>query len=198
MDDNAWPHQTLAVQELLESEDITRMDWPAYFPDLNPIKHLWDALGRRFAARLHHTENTQQLKQMLIDEWALLPQEMLHQLALSIRRRCEATIALACRNSGGGGRGGVAIYRPFGEFHRAKSYCHLIGAEGQRKASQVFGGKCPSGELSNNLLQRWLLRPGGLESSHSHATFLHLRVFAWAAHEFCGRGTNQRVPRLLP
>ncbi|GFV04111.1 hypothetical protein TNCV_917321 [Trichonephila clavipes] len=29
---------------------------------------------------------------------------------------------------------GVALYRPFGEFHRAKSYCHLYGAEGQRQA----------------------------------------------------------------
>ncbi|GFX17163.1 transposable element Tc1 transposase [Trichonephila clavipes] len=70
------------------------MDWPAYFPDLNPIEHLWVALGRRFAVRLHHSENTRQLKQMLIDEWALLPQEMLHQLALSMQRRREATIAV--------------------------------------------------------------------------------------------------------
>ncbi|GFW66319.1 hypothetical protein TNCV_1712181 [Trichonephila clavipes] len=30
---------------------------------------------------------------MLIEEWVLLPQEMLHQLVLSMRRRCEATIA---------------------------------------------------------------------------------------------------------
>ncbi|GFV37254.1 uncharacterized protein TNCV_92271 [Trichonephila clavipes] len=87
MDDNARPHRTLAVEELLESEDITRMDWPAYSPDLNPIEHVWDALGRRIAARLHHPENTQQLKQMLIEEWALLPQEMLHQLVLRMRRR---------------------------------------------------------------------------------------------------------------
>ncbi|GFW47586.1 hypothetical protein TNCV_582981 [Trichonephila clavipes] len=43
--------------KLLESEDITRMDWPVYFPDLNLIEHRWDALGRRFAARLHHPEN---------------------------------------------------------------------------------------------------------------------------------------------
>ncbi|GFU87993.1 transposable element Tcb2 transposase [Trichonephila clavipes] len=54
MDDNARPHRTLAVEELLESENITRMDWPAYSPDLNPIEHVWDALGRRIAARLHH------------------------------------------------------------------------------------------------------------------------------------------------
>ncbi|GFT58660.1 transposable element Tc3 transposase [Trichonephila clavipes] len=85
MDDNARPHRTLAVEELLESEDITRMNWPAYSPDLNPIEHVWDALGRCIAARLHHPEDTQQLKPMLIEEWALLPQEMLHQLVLKIR-----------------------------------------------------------------------------------------------------------------
>ncbi|GFU62568.1 hypothetical protein TNCV_1314031 [Trichonephila clavipes] len=27
------------------------MDWPARSPDLNPIQHVWDFLGRRFAAR---------------------------------------------------------------------------------------------------------------------------------------------------
>ncbi|GFT32704.1 transposable element Tcb2 transposase [Trichonephila clavipes] len=68
VDDNAWPQRTLAVEELLESEDITRMDWPAYSPGLNPIEYVWDALGRPIAARLHHSENTQQLKQMLIEE----------------------------------------------------------------------------------------------------------------------------------
>ncbi|GFX46150.1 transposable element Tcb2 transposase, partial [Trichonephila clavipes] len=32
MDDNARPHRTLAVEELLESEDITRIDWPGVLP----------------------------------------------------------------------------------------------------------------------------------------------------------------------
>ncbi|GFX66962.1 transposable element Tcb2 transposase [Trichonephila clavipes] len=68
MDDNARPYRTLAVEELLESGDITRIDWPAYSPDLNTIEHVWDDLGRRIVARLHHPENTQQLKQMLIEE----------------------------------------------------------------------------------------------------------------------------------
>ncbi|GFT71363.1 transposable element Tc1 transposase [Trichonephila clavipes] len=40
MDDNARPHWTFAVEELLESEDITQMDWPAYSPDLNLIEHV--------------------------------------------------------------------------------------------------------------------------------------------------------------
>ncbi|GFV77111.1 hypothetical protein TNCV_691791 [Trichonephila clavipes] len=30
--------------------------------------------------------------------------------------------------------GGVGIYLPFGEFRRAKSYCRLYGAQGQRQA----------------------------------------------------------------
>ncbi|GFV32105.1 hypothetical protein TNCV_1673941 [Trichonephila clavipes] len=44
------------------------------------------------------------------------------------------TSQFPCRKCGGGDRGGVAIYRPFGEFRRAKSYCHLYGAQGQRQA----------------------------------------------------------------
>ncbi|GFV76091.1 transposable element Tcb1 transposase [Trichonephila clavipes] len=38
MDDNARPHRANIVDECLQSEDITRMDWPAYSPDLNPIE----------------------------------------------------------------------------------------------------------------------------------------------------------------
>ncbi|GFV08619.1 DDE_3 domain-containing protein [Trichonephila clavipes] len=51
MDDNAPCHRTVAAEQLLESEDIVRMDWPARSPDLNPIEHVCDFLGRRLAAR---------------------------------------------------------------------------------------------------------------------------------------------------
>ncbi|GFV86026.1 transposable element Tcb1 transposase [Trichonephila clavipes] len=36
---NARPHRANIVDECLQSEDITRMDWPAYLPGLNPIEH---------------------------------------------------------------------------------------------------------------------------------------------------------------
>ncbi|GFU29338.1 hypothetical protein TNCV_3335161 [Trichonephila clavipes] len=42
-----------------------------------------------------------------------------------------STHGFTCRNCGGGDRGRVAIYRPFGEFRRAKkSHCHLTATAG--------------------------------------------------------------------
>ncbi|GFV79775.1 transposable element Tcb1 transposase [Trichonephila clavipes] len=51
MVDNARPRRADIIDEYLQSEDIPRMDWPAYSPDLNPIEHMWDMLDRRIAAR---------------------------------------------------------------------------------------------------------------------------------------------------
>ncbi|GFY23610.1 transposable element Tcb1 transposase [Trichonephila clavipes] len=50
MDDNARPHRANIVDECLQSEDIPRMDWPAYSPDFNPIEHVWNMLDRRITA----------------------------------------------------------------------------------------------------------------------------------------------------
>ncbi|GFW46254.1 transposable element Tcb2 transposase [Trichonephila clavipes] len=51
MDDNARLHRALLVDEFLKSEDIRRIDCPARSPNLNPIEHVWDALGGATATR---------------------------------------------------------------------------------------------------------------------------------------------------
>ncbi|GFU71495.1 cubilin [Trichonephila clavipes] len=38
--DNIRPYRTNIVDECLQSENITLMDWRAYSPDLNPIEHV--------------------------------------------------------------------------------------------------------------------------------------------------------------
>ncbi|GFV54322.1 transposable element Tc3 transposase [Trichonephila clavipes] len=50
MDDNVHPHRANIVNECFKLEDITRMDWPAFSLDLNPVDHVWEIIGRRVAA----------------------------------------------------------------------------------------------------------------------------------------------------
>ncbi|GFV95574.1 transposable element Tcb1 transposase [Trichonephila clavipes] len=93
MYDNARPHRASIVDECLQSEDITRMDWPAYSPDLNPIEHVWDMLGRRIAARQPLPTCLPELRRALLDEWCNIPQDQIDNLILSMTRRCKACIA---------------------------------------------------------------------------------------------------------
>ncbi|GFX02828.1 transposable element Tcb1 transposase [Trichonephila clavipes] len=67
MDDNASCHRKVAAEQLLESEDIERMDWPARSLDLNPIKHVWDFLGRRLAVRILPAVTIRELRLALQD-----------------------------------------------------------------------------------------------------------------------------------
>ncbi|GFT07628.1 transposable element Tcb2 transposase [Trichonephila clavipes] len=94
MDDNAPCHRTVAAEQLLESEDIERMDWPARSPDLNPIEHVWYFLGRRLAARTLPPVTIRKLRLALQDEWAAMPQQLIGTLILSTGRRCETCLAV--------------------------------------------------------------------------------------------------------
>ncbi|GFV06195.1 transposable element Tcb2 transposase [Trichonephila clavipes] len=94
MDDNAPCHPKLAAEQLLESEDIERLDWPARSPDLNPIEHVWEFLGRRLAARTLPPVTIRELRLALQDEWAAMPQQLIDTLILSMGRRCETCLAV--------------------------------------------------------------------------------------------------------
>ncbi|GFT14810.1 transposable element Tcb2 transposase [Trichonephila clavipes] len=94
IDDNAPCHHTVAAEQLLESEDIERMDRPARSPDLNPIEHVCDFLGRRLAARTLPPVTIRELRLALQDEWAAMPQQLIDTLILSMGRRCETCLAV--------------------------------------------------------------------------------------------------------
>ncbi|KFM69014.1 Transposable element Tcb1 transposase, partial [Stegodyphus mimosarum] len=89
MNDNDHPHRAKIVSECLQSEDITHMDWPAFSPDLNPVEHVWDMLGRRVAARQPPPTCLPELQRALSFEWCNIPQDQIDNLILSMPRRCK-------------------------------------------------------------------------------------------------------------
>ncbi|GFW81959.1 transposable element Tcb1 transposase [Trichonephila clavipes] len=99
MDDNIRPYHANIIDECLQSEDITRMDWPAYSTNLNPIEHVWDILGRRIAARQPRPNCLPELRRTLLDEWCNIPQDQIDKLILSIPRRCKVCIASSWRHT---------------------------------------------------------------------------------------------------
>lgn len=92
MDDNARPHRARAVVQHLQHNAIETLPWPARSPDLNPIEHLWDILGRRVRARDPPVQNLQELTHALHDEWQQIPQQRIRRLVTSMRRRVENVI----------------------------------------------------------------------------------------------------------
>lgn len=101
VDDNAPAHRNGRVDAALQQYDITRLDWPAGSPDLNPIEHAWDALKRSVWNRQPPPQTVAEIRAAAIEEWDRLPQEMLDNLILSMPRRVSACVRA---------RGGVILY----------------------------------------------------------------------------------------
>ena len=68
------------------------MEWPAQSPDLNKIEHAWHILQSAILARLVQTRTSQELKDALVAEWRLVPQNRIQTLITSMRMRCRAVI----------------------------------------------------------------------------------------------------------
>ncbi|GFU29133.1 transposable element Tcb2 transposase [Trichonephila clavipes] len=80
MEDNCRPHRANLVEDFLFEEGIIRIEWSACSPDMNPIEHVWDALGRRVADRQPPAQTLQELKRSLLEEWGRIPQLVINSL----------------------------------------------------------------------------------------------------------------------
>lgn len=89
--DNAPCHNARTTRQLLQQQNIRLIDWPSRSPDLNPIEHVWDELGRRVRAR-RQQRNVRDLTADLLQAWNTLTQQSIQTYVNSMRRRCQAVI----------------------------------------------------------------------------------------------------------
>lgn len=86
-DDNAAPHRSRVVQDFLDQSGVRRIEWPARSPDLNPIEHLWDEMGRRVRQRDPPVSSLTELANALREVWEAIPQTVIQTLIRSMPRR---------------------------------------------------------------------------------------------------------------
>ncbi|GFW32447.1 transposable element Tcb2 transposase [Trichonephila clavipes] len=91
--DNARPHVAKTVKSYLDSQQVQLLPWPAYSPDMSPIEHEWDIVGRRIARDLRPVASTDELWLRIQTIWNTLPQTDIKNLFNSMPRRVAALIA---------------------------------------------------------------------------------------------------------
>ncbi|GFV09794.1 transposable element Tcb1 transposase [Trichonephila clavipes] len=77
--DNARPHTARVSQDCLLT--VTILPWPARFPDLSPIYHIWDHLGWRGG----HPTSLNELESRLQQIWNEMSRDIIQNLYASMR-----------------------------------------------------------------------------------------------------------------
>ena len=74
MDDNATAHRAGIVTAYLEDQGIEMMEWPAKYPDMNPIEHAY-MLQRRISVCQHQPSTRQEHADALKEKRGQNPQK---------------------------------------------------------------------------------------------------------------------------
>ena len=93
---NARPHVARICRQFPNRNNVNVQPWPAASPDMNPIEHIWDYLGRKVRAR-GNIHNLTDLENALIPEWNNIHNVVIRRCVRSMRGRLAA-----CINSRGG------------------------------------------------------------------------------------------------
>lgn len=120
LDDNKQPHETHVVdgKYSMECKTIHWIKSLVTYPDLNPIDHVWSALGREDATRNPPSpRNIQIRKSVLLNYWNQLPQNIINCLIPSINSRCESCTSV---------RGNHTSFNPFFLFDSVTTVLYLL------------------------------------------------------------------------
>ncbi|EDN05783.1 predicted protein [Histoplasma mississippiense (nom. inval.)] len=93
MDDGAPYHTSKAVKEWAKNVWMNREEWPAQFPDLNPIENLWMTMKRCVSKIRHKIHSTEQMKDELQKIWDSITQKEIQDLIGSMPQQMKAVIA---------------------------------------------------------------------------------------------------------
>lgn len=91
--DSAPAHSAAVTQDWLKENVpnfISKKEWPAKSPDLNPIENLWSYLKNE--AQKSQPKNKDQLKKTLQKIWRAIPLEQIRKFTDSMKSRLEACI----------------------------------------------------------------------------------------------------------
>ncbi|GFV30734.1 transposable element Tc1 transposase [Trichonephila clavipes] len=90
---NARPHVTKTVKSHLDSQQVQFLPWPGYSPDMSPIEHVWDMVGRRLARDLRPVASTDELWLRIQTIWNSFLQADIQNLFNFMLRHVAALIA---------------------------------------------------------------------------------------------------------
>ncbi|GBL88194.1 Transposable element Tc1 transposase [Araneus ventricosus] len=93
--DNARPHTAAVSQHALKGVNI--LLWPARSPDLSPIEHAWDIIGRQLQHHPLPAQTVPVLTAQVQQAWNSIPQSDIRHLYDTMHARLQACI----QNSGG-------------------------------------------------------------------------------------------------
>ncbi|GFX03834.1 hypothetical protein TNCV_2114061 [Trichonephila clavipes] len=95
-------HMTMTVQDFCSAKDIQLYPWPASSPDMSPIEHVWDLVGRRRDRDPRPAASKDELLLRIHAKWNSLPQRDIQNLFDSMPRHIAEFIPT---------RGGYTNYR---------------------------------------------------------------------------------------
>src|SRR2546421_4843863 len=90
--DNASIHTAKITREWFKTNKIVIIDWPANFPDLNPIENIWRQLKDNIQNKKDFPRNINDLKVAIKEEWENLNTSVFEKVIASMPRRIDAVL----------------------------------------------------------------------------------------------------------